>query len=48
MDDDISIERDGAEEDGMSEVELEERESRTDTKLASMRKDLESAKQESK
>lgn len=46
--DDVIIERDGAEEDGMSEVELEERESRTDTKLAKMRKDLEAAKAESK
>lgn len=48
MDDDLTIERDGAEEDGMSEVELEERESRTDTKLAKMRADLATAKQESK
>ena len=47
-DDDVVLERDGAEEDGMSEVELEERESRTDTKLASMRKDLAEAKAESK
>jgi molecular chaperone GrpE len=48
MDDDLIVERDGAEEDGMSEVDLEERESRTDTKLASMRADLAAAKQESK
>jgi len=46
--DDVVLERDGAEEDGMSEVELEERESRTDTKIAKMRKDLDAAKQESK
>lgn len=45
-DDDITIERDGQEEDGMSEVELEERESRTDTKLAKMRAELETAKRE--
>lgn len=42
------IERDGEEEDGMSEVELEERESRADTKLARMRQDLDTAKAESK
>lgn len=47
-DDDIRIERDGAEEDGMSEVELEERESRADLKLAKLRKELDAAKQESK
>lgn len=46
--DDITVERDGLEEDGMSEAELEDQESRTDTKLSKMRKELESAKQESK
>lgn len=48
MDDDLTIERDGAEEDGMSETELEEQESRTDTKLSRMRAELAAAKQESK
>lgn len=48
QDDDVVIERDGAEEDGMSEVELEERESRADTKLTKLRKELEAAKQEGK
>ncbi|HEX2792234.1 MAG TPA: nucleotide exchange factor GrpE [Candidatus Paceibacterota bacterium] len=46
--DDITIERDGREEDGMSEVELEERESNIDHKLAKAKKELEAAKQESK
>lgn len=46
QDDDIVIERDGAEEDGMSEVELEDQESRADTKLAKLRKELETVKQE--
>lgn len=44
--DDVQIERDGAEEDGMSEVELEEIESRADTKLAKLRKELETCKRE--
>ncbi len=44
--DDVVLERDGAEEDGMSEVELEESESRADTKLAKLRKELETAKHE--
>lgn len=48
MNDDVTIERDGAEEDGMSEVELEEQESRADGKLAKLRAELEAAKQESK
>lgn len=46
QDDDITIERDGAEEDGMSEVELEARESSMEGKLAKLRKELESAKRE--
>jgi molecular chaperone GrpE len=46
--DDIKIERDGAEEDGMSEVDLEERESSMDAKLKKLRKELDAAKQESK
>ncbi len=46
--DDVVLERDGTEEDGMSEVELEERESRADTKLTKLRKELDAAKQESK
>lgn len=48
MDEDLIVERDGAEEDGMSETELEEQESRTDAKLAKMRAELLAAKQESK
>lgn len=46
--DDISVERDGQEEDGMSEVELEEQESRADTKLAKLKKELAASKAESK
>lgn len=42
--DDVVLERDGAEEDGMSEVELEDQESRADTKLAKLRKELELCK----
>ena len=48
MDDDITVERDGHEEDGVSEVELEERESKVDNKLAKVKKELEAAKAESK
>ncbi|MES2931155.1 MAG: nucleotide exchange factor GrpE [Patescibacteria group bacterium] len=43
---DLTIERDGSEEDGMSEVELEERESRADTKLSKIKKELDTCKQE--
>ena len=46
QEDDVVLERDGAEEDGMSEVELEDQESRADTKLAKLRKELEQCKQE--
>ena len=46
--DDINIERDGAEEDGMSEVDLEQLESSLDAKLKKLRKELEDSKQESK
>lgn len=46
QEDDIVIERDGREEDGMSEMELEDQESRADTKLAKLRKELEAAKRE--
>ncbi len=46
QDEDIVVERDGAEEDGMSEVELEEQESRADSRLAKLRKELEACKQE--
>jgi molecular chaperone GrpE len=46
QDDDIIIERDGREEDGTSEVELEDQESRADTKLAKLRKELETCKEE--
>jgi molecular chaperone GrpE len=48
QDDDITIERDGLEEHGGSEAELEEREGRADTKLAKLRKELETAKRESR
>jgi len=44
--DDVVLERDGREEDGMSEVELEDQESRADAKLAKLRKELEAAKKE--
>lgn len=44
--DDVVVERDGAEEDGMSEVELEERESRVDTKLEKLKKELDVCKKE--
>lgn len=44
--DDVVLERDGAEEDGMSEVELEEQESRADTKLSKIKSELERAKTE--
>lgn len=46
--DDFTIERDGKEEDGMSEVELEDQESRADTKLGKLRKELETAKNEAR
>lgn len=46
QEDDVVLERDGAEEDGMNEVELEEQESRADTKLAKLRKELEQCKAE--
>lgn len=42
----LVVERDGSEEDGMSEVELEERESRADTKLSKLKKELDSCKKE--
>lgn len=45
-DDDITIERDGREEDAMSEEELEARESRVDSKLEKVKKELESVKKE--
>ena len=45
-DDDITVERDGQEEDGMSEVELEDQESRADTKLTKLKKELEAVKKE--
>ena len=48
QDDDITLERDGREEDGLSEVDLEAQESRADAKLSSLRKDLEAARQESR
>ncbi|MEK7510815.1 MAG: nucleotide exchange factor GrpE [Patescibacteria group bacterium] len=45
-DDDITVERDGQEEDGMSEVELEAQESRADSKLTKLKKELETVKRE--
>ena len=45
-DDDITIERDGREEDAMSEEELEARESRVDSKLQKVKKELEAVKKE--
>lgn len=44
--DDITVERDGKEEDGVSEVELEEEESRAGSKLVKLKKELESVKKE--
>lgn len=44
--DDVTFERDGREEDGMSEEELEATESRVDGKLAKVKKELEAAKKE--
>lgn len=46
MDDDVTIERDGREEDGMSEVELDAVESRVDGKLQKLKKELEQVKKE--
>lgn len=46
MHDDVVFERDGREEDGMSEEELEATESRADTKLQKVKKELEAAKRE--
>lgn len=45
-DEDVVIERDGAEEDGMSEEELEATESRVDAKAAKLKKELEACKTE--
>lgn len=46
--DDVTIERDGFEEDGGSEAELEERESNMDGKLKKLRSELEALKKESR
>lgn len=46
MEDDVVIERDGREEDGMSEEELEATESRVDSKVAKVKKELETCKKE--
>lgn len=46
MDDDVTFERDGREEDGTSEEELEARESRVDSKLQKVKKELEAVKKE--
>lgn len=45
-DDDVVIERDGREEDGMSEEELEATESRVDAKATKLKKELETVKAE--
>lgn len=44
--DDVTIERDGREEDGMSEEELEASESREGAKVAKVKKELDACKQE--
>lgn len=44
--DDVIFERDGREEDGMSEEELEATESRVDSKVAKVKKELETCKKE--
>lgn len=46
MEDDVIIERDGREEDGMSEEELEATESRADAKATKLKKELDTAKAE--
>ncbi len=46
MNDDVVFERDGREEDGMSEEELEATESRADGKLKKLKKELEAVKKE--
>ena len=46
MDDDVTFERDGREEDGASEEELEATESRVDTKLQKLKKELETVKKD--
>lgn len=46
MEDDVVIERDGREEDGMSEEELEATESRVDAKAVKLKKELEACKAE--
>jgi uncharacterized protein YukE len=45
-DDDVTLERDGAEEDGHSEEELEAMESKADSKVAKIKKELEDCKEE--
>lgn len=46
MEDDVTIERDGREEDGGSEEELEATESRADSKVQKVKKELETVKKE--
>lgn len=46
MDEDVVFERDGREEDGASEEELEAAESRVDSKLQKVKKELDAAKRE--
>lgn len=45
-DEDYTVERDGSEEDGVSEAELAEQESRADIKLAKLKSELETVKKE--
>ncbi|MES2225337.1 MAG: nucleotide exchange factor GrpE [Patescibacteria group bacterium] len=46
MDDDVIIERDGREEDGASEEDIEATEARADTKVSKVKKDLDTCKKE--
>jgi molecular chaperone GrpE len=46
MEDDVTIERDGREEDGLSEEDLEATESRVDAKASKLKKELEAVKAE--
>jgi molecular chaperone GrpE len=48
QDEDFTIERDGREEDGMSEVDLEAQESRAESKVGKARQELEAAREEAK
>jgi molecular chaperone GrpE len=48
LEEDITIERDGREEDGMSEVDLEAAESRAESKIGKAKRELEAAREEAK